>query len=157
METVLKNVSKSPFLLRTSCTAAVDNAVSDAPQIFVILDQDVLCECSEIVNHSIFTSSLVTLMAVYYTFNLAYEDKRKNLFKFLEEHVLGVILKRKPYTLKQLENEQCTADKALVELNCVHQKILKLCLDQTTGRIVRKLKFTLFLLQKGFTTVAMKE
>lgn len=116
MEVILKDVTKSPFLLRTTCTTVVDNVTSETHQIFVILDQDVLCECSEAVNHSVFTSSLVTLMAVYYTFNLGYEDGRKYLFKFLEEHILGVISKRKPYMFKQLEN------KLLGKMNSAHNK-----------------------------------
>ena len=51
------------------------------------------------------TSSIVTLVAVYYSFNLEYEQKRKHLFTFFEEHVLGIVPKRKPYILKQLENK----------------------------------------------------
>lgn len=85
--------------------AEVNQAVCDTAQVFVILDQDVLCECMPAVNHSIFTSSVVTLVAVYYSFNLEYEQKRKHLFTFFEEHVLGVAPRRKPYILKQLENK----------------------------------------------------
>ena len=76
-------------------------------QIFLIIDEDVLLECSQVSkDHCLFTSSLLTLMAIYYSCNLQYEDDRKHLFKFLEEHILGIIPKRKPiYILKQLENK----------------------------------------------------
>ena len=83
----------------------------------MILDQDVLCECMPAVNHSIFTSSMVTLVAVYYSFNLEHEQKRKHLFTFIEEHVLGIVPKRKPYILKQLEN------KLLGNMNNINEQI----------------------------------
>lgn len=41
---------------------------------------------------------------MYYSFNLEYEQKRKHFFTLVEEHVLGIVPKRKPYLLKQLEN-----------------------------------------------------
>ena len=66
MENFLKDVSsKSPYLVH----AQADKTADSTTQIFVILEQDVLCECSRQANHSIFTSSLVTLMSVYYAFN----------------------------------------------------------------------------------------
>ena len=77
----------------------------DNTQIFVILEKDVLCECQPLAYHSIFTSSLVTLLAVYFAFNLQYGETEKNMYKFLEEHVLGIVPKRKSYVLKQTENK----------------------------------------------------
>lgn len=103
MESFLKNVpSKSPYLVYTGA----DKSTGSEEQIFLIIDEDVLLECTQVSkDHCLFTSSLLTLMAIYYSCNLQYEDDRKHLFKFLEEHILGIIPKRKPYILKQLENK----------------------------------------------------
>ncbi|XP_068753115.1 uncharacterized protein [Montipora capricornis] len=74
-------------------------------QIFIVLEKDVLCECQPILDYSMFASPLVSYLAVYYAFNLEYGDNWKNIFKFLEEHVLGITPKRKSYQLKQIENK----------------------------------------------------
>ncbi|XP_068733941.1 uncharacterized protein [Montipora capricornis] len=102
-ESFLKNVpSKSPYLVYTGA----DKSAGSEEQIFLIIDEDVLLECTQVSkDHFLFTSSLLTLMAIYYSCNLQYEDDRKHLFKFFEEHILGIIPKRKPYILKQLENK----------------------------------------------------
>ena len=103
MESFLKNVpSKSPYLVYTGA----DKSAGSEKQIFLIIDEDVLLECTQVSkDHCLFTSSLLTLIAIYYSCNLQYEDDRKHLFKFLEEHILGIIPKRKPYILKKLENK----------------------------------------------------
>ena len=102
-ENFIKEVpSKSPYLV----CAGVNQTVSDTAQVFAIFDQDVLCECMPAAsNHSISTSSIVTLVAVYYSFNLEYEQKGKHLFTFFQEDVLGIVPKRKSYISKQLENK----------------------------------------------------
>ena len=101
MENFLKDIpSKSPYLGH-----AEGDTADSATQMFVILEQDVLCEWIKHPDYSLPLSSLVTLVAVYYTFYLEYEDERKHLFKFLEEHIFGVMPKRKTYLLKQLENK----------------------------------------------------
>lgn len=74
-------------------------------QIFIVLEKDVLCECQPLSLITLFASSLVSYLAVYYAFNLEYGDNWKNIFKFLEEHVLGITPKRKSYQLKQIENK----------------------------------------------------
>lgn len=101
MENFLKDIpSKSPYLVHVE----VDTADS-ATQMFVILEQDVLCECIKHPDYSLPFSSLVTLVAGYYTFNFEYEDEHKHVLKFLEEHIFGEMPKRKTYLLKQLENK----------------------------------------------------
>ena len=63
--------------------------------MFVILDQDVLCECMPTAtNHFILVLQIMmTLVVVYYSFNLEYEHNHKHLFTFFEEHVLGIVPK----------------------------------------------------------------
>ncbi len=72
-------------------------------QIFVIVDNDELCECKSQAEQWAFTSSLLTLLAVFYPFDLQYWDNEKNMCKFLKEHVICVVPKRKSYILKQIE------------------------------------------------------
>lgn len=95
MPYLLFNMEEEPFTRERLGTA----------QIFVIVDKDVLCECTSQAKQSLFTSSLITLLAVFYAFNLHYGDTEKNMYKFLEEHVLGIVPKRKSYILKQIENK----------------------------------------------------
>ena len=74
-------------------------------QVFFILEEDVFCDCLPVSeDFSVYASSLVFLIAVYYSFNLEYSDCWKYLFKILEEHVLDIPPKWKSYALKQLEN-----------------------------------------------------
>ena len=69
------------------------------------MEKDGLCKCLPLSEEiSVFASSLQSLIAVFYTFNLEYPECWKYLFKILEEHVLDVPLERKSYALKQLEN-----------------------------------------------------
>ena len=100
MDNFLKDIlSKSPYLVHVEGDTA-----DSATQMFVILEQDVLCECIKHPDYSLPLSLLVTLVAVYCTFNLEHEDERKHLFKFLE-HIFGMMPKCKTYLLKQLENK----------------------------------------------------
>lgn len=92
----------SPYLIYAEPVA--NDPADSIGQIFVVLNQDILLECSKLCDHDIFTSSVVTLLAVYFAFNLEYEDKRKHLFKFLEEHILGITPKCKTYMMKKVEN-----------------------------------------------------
>ena len=77
MESFLKNVpSKSPYLVYTGA----DKSAGSEEQIFLIIDEDVLLECTQVSkDHCLFTSSLLTLIAIYYSCNLQYEDDRKHL------------------------------------------------------------------------------
>ena len=107
MEHFLKNRAPSnlPHLL-LSMDEPIETERLGSAQIFVILEKDVLCECQQPqTNHSVITSSLITLLSVYYALNLQYGDTEKNMFKFLEEHVLGLAPKRKSYVLKKIENK----------------------------------------------------
>ena len=62
MESFLKNVpSKSPYLVYTGA----DKSTGSEEQIFLIIDEDVLLECTQVSkDHCLFTSSLLTLMAI---------------------------------------------------------------------------------------------
>ena len=95
--------SNGPFLLLHKST---DNDKEEDAQLFIILEKDVLCECLPVpqVNAGIFITSLVTLLAVFFSFNLEYADTQKNLFKFLAQHVLDIVPKRKTYVLRKIEN-----------------------------------------------------
>ena len=98
MENFLKDIpSKSPYLLHVE-----GDTTDSATQMFVILEQDVLCEWIKHPDYSLPLSSLVTLVAVYCIFNLEYEDECKHLFELSEEHIFGMTPKRKTYLLKQL-------------------------------------------------------
>lgn len=106
MEQYLKKRAATalPHLLFSMTEPLVQERLEDA-QIFVVLDKDILCECEPQEKYSLFYSSLITLLAVYFVFNLQYGETDKNLFKFLEEHVLSIVPKRKNYVLKQIENK----------------------------------------------------
>ena len=66
MENFLKDIpSKSPYLVHVEGDTA-----DSATQMFVILEQDVLCEWIKHPDYSLPLSSLVTLVAVYCIFNL---------------------------------------------------------------------------------------
>ena len=98
MENFLKDIpSKSPYLGH-----AEGDTADSATQMFVILEQDVLCEWIKHPDYFLPLSSLVTLVAAYCTFNLEYEDERKHLFKLSQERIFNVMPKRKTYLLKQL-------------------------------------------------------
>ncbi|XP_067033209.1 uncharacterized protein [Acropora muricata] len=62
MESFLKNVpSKSPYLVYTGA----DKSTGSEEQIFLIIDEDVLLECTQVSkDHCLFTSSLLTCMAI---------------------------------------------------------------------------------------------
>ena len=104
MENLLQEAvtNDSPYLIYAEPVA--NDSADSIGQIFVALNQDILLECSKLCDHDIFTSSLVILLAVYYAFNLGYKHNRKHLFKFLEEHILGITPKRKTYVMKQVGN-----------------------------------------------------
>jgi len=93
MESFLKKVpSKHAYLVLSQGS----ESSKDEAQVFLILEKDVLCECLPVSDETnVFTSSLVFLLAVYYTFNLQYPDTWKYLFILLEEHVLDISPKRK--------------------------------------------------------------
>lgn len=94
MESFLNKVpTNHPYLILAEGKGCLDKT-----QVFLILEKDVLCECRQVSEEiSVFASSLVSLIAVYYTFNLEYPDCLKYLFKILEEHVLDIPPKRKSY------------------------------------------------------------
>ena len=107
MEQFLKKrvPSTLPYLLFSMTEEPFTKENLGTAQIFVIVDKDILCECTSQAKQSVFKSSLITLLAVFYAFNLHYGDTKKNMYKFLEEHILGIVPKRKSYTLKQIENK----------------------------------------------------
>ena len=70
-------------------------------QLFIVVDKHVLLELGE--GKLDFTRGLLILLAVYFAFNLRYDDKQKLMFSFLEEHVLGL----KPVRKSLRYNKYC--------------------------------------------------
>ena len=90
------------------------NTIQDpkSQQFFIAVDKEIVVECESYSG----CKALITLVAVHYAFNLKYNSSHTGLFKFLLEHVFGVLPKRKSYTYRKLENTllsklvQVTAD-----------------------------------------------
>ena len=59
-------------------------------QIFIVVDSKILLEIQEADENASFTTSLLTLLGVYYAFNIEYKASQKLLFTFLEEFILGI-------------------------------------------------------------------
>lgn len=59
-------------------------------QLFTVVDKFIFLQLSE--GKLDFTRGLLILLAVYFAFNLRYDDKQKLMFSFLEEHLLGLKL-----------------------------------------------------------------
>ena len=85
-------------------------------QWFIIVDKEILLECES--NSG--CEAFITLVAVHFAFNLQYHTSHTGMFKFLQEHVFGVVPRRKSYSYKKLENSllsklvpvTCTGDSA---------------------------------------------
>ena len=69
MEQYLKKTAAAalPHLLFSMDEPLVKERLKDA-QIFEVLDKDILCECELQEKYSMFYSSLITLLAVYFVF-----------------------------------------------------------------------------------------
>ena len=48
--------------------------------------------------------ALLVLMATYFSFNLAYDKEKKNVYTFIEEHVLQITPARKSLRYRREEN-----------------------------------------------------
>ena len=66
----------------------------------VHVDEEVLLECQSLSSRDAF----ILLLSVHYALNLQYNSTHMFMIKFIEEHVLGVIPKRKSYAYRQIEN-----------------------------------------------------
>lgn len=65
-----------------------------------MVDKEIVVECET----PSACKALITLIAVHFAFNLKYHSNHTAMFKFIHEHVLGDIPKRKSYAFKKLEN-----------------------------------------------------
>ena len=83
------------------CNRGDDDEVND--QLFIVMDGNIFTELK--MKESDFTMGLLTLLGVYYSFNLEYKSSQKNLYQFFEEYILG--LKPTKLTLKY---RQCVAN-----------------------------------------------
>ena len=54
------------------------------PSYFIAIEQELVVECSSL------TKALFLLLAVHYIFDLAYHERTKDFFLFLQEKVLGI-------------------------------------------------------------------
>ena len=61
----------------------------DEPQLFVVIDKEVLMQLSS------YTEGLFALFGVHYVFNLEYPKKLKYVYQFLEEYVFGIPQKKR--------------------------------------------------------------
>ena len=55
-------------------------------QAFVVVDKAIFIEVSDVT----YLNALLTLMGVYYTFNLSYDKRQELVYQFIEEFVLGL-------------------------------------------------------------------
>ena len=62
--------------------------------------KEVLLECQSLSNRDAF----ISLLSVHYAFNLQYNSNHMFMFKFIKEHVLGMIPKRITYVYGKIEN-----------------------------------------------------
>ena len=69
-------------------------------QRFIVVDKEVLLECQALSSRDAF----ISLLSVHYALNLQYNSNHMFLFKFIEEHVLGMIPKRKTYVYRKIKN-----------------------------------------------------
>ena len=90
--------TNDPQLIFYKGSEGVDNPSSI--QMFIVVDKGVLLECKSLSGRDAF----ISLLAVHYAFNLKYHPTHGAMFKFIEEHVLGMAPRRKSYAYKQLEN-----------------------------------------------------
>lgn len=61
----------------------------DDPQLFVVIDNNVIMELSS------FLEGLIAAFGVHYAFNLEYPKKLRNIYQFLEEYVFGIPQKKR--------------------------------------------------------------
>ncbi|KAL9976883.1 hypothetical protein ACROYT_G014223 [Oculina patagonica] len=61
----------------------------DDPQLFVIIDNNVIMELSS------YLEGLIAVFGVHYAFNLEYPKKLRNIYQFLEEYVFGIPQKKR--------------------------------------------------------------
>lgn len=69
-------------------------------QWFIVVDKEIVVECESHLS----CKALITLIAAHFAFNLKYNNFHTAMFKFIHEHVLGDIPRRKSYAFKRLEN-----------------------------------------------------
>ncbi|XP_078373918.1 uncharacterized protein LOC144657455 [Oculina patagonica] len=69
-------------------------------QWFIVVDKEIVLECESPSG----CKALITLIAVHFAFNLKYHSNHAAMFKFIHEHVIGDIPRRKSYAFKKLEN-----------------------------------------------------
>lgn len=90
--------SKDPQLI--FCHESDDDDDPCSVQRFIMEDKEELLECKSLSGRDAF----ISLLAVHYAFNLKYNLSHTSMFKFIEEHVLGVMPRRKSYAYRQIEN-----------------------------------------------------
>lgn len=69
-------------------------------QRFIVVDKEVLLECQSLSSRD----ALISLLSVHFALNLRYNSNHMFMFKFIEEHVLGIVPKRKTYAYRKIEN-----------------------------------------------------
>lgn len=94
------------YLQRTIATNApvlaafiVDD--DEEKQLFIVIDKKVFIELRQ----SSYANSVILLLASYYIFNLQYDAKQMNMFRFLEEYVLKINLKKRSLKYKRQVNK----------------------------------------------------
>lgn len=68
-------------------------------QIFVCIDKEIFLECNEDVSYG---RALILLLSTYFAFNLQYDTSQVNMFRFLEEYVLKIPLKKRTNKYKRM-------------------------------------------------------
>ena len=81
-EEVIKKQSKTtqPTLW---CTLDDEGILNQA---FIVVDKTIFIEVSNVT----YLNALLTLMGVYFSFNLRYDKKQELVFQFIEEFILGL-------------------------------------------------------------------
>ena len=76
---IVDSENNQPFIVKLF---DADGDISS--QYFIVIEQTMMIECNSVM------SSLFTLFAVHYVFNIQYHSRLKDLFQFLEEKVVSI-------------------------------------------------------------------
>ena len=86
-------------------TSSQSNGAKDSGQLFLVVDKAIFLEIEGQVGIMDYSKGLLLLLAMYYCFNLEYDANQKLLYRFLEEHMLGLKPLRHTFKYRQICNK----------------------------------------------------
>ena len=85
-------------------------------QVFIVIDKQIFIELSELT----YLNALLTLVAVYFAFNLSYDKRQEIIFQFFEEHILGIHTKKRSLCYRAV---CCLCWDLNSDLNCLVERV----------------------------------